>query len=86
MVVLKGCLDATRWLSGIHCTRHSSFILTVLLKTFLIPNHESQGSMGGSKTRECLGLSKQFFTHFRVHVVNLILTDYLPLHTVTDPF
>lgn len=42
--------------------------------------------MGGSKTSEGLGLSKQFFTHFRVHVVNLILTDYLPLHTVTDPF
>lgn len=60
-----------RWLGGIHCPSLGGFILTPLLKTFLIPNHKSQGSMGGSETRTALGPSKLFSTHFRVHVVNL---------------
>lgn len=80
------CLDATKWLRGIYCTRYSSFIITILLRTFLIPHRNSQGSRRGSRRSKACGLSKLIFAYFRIHVLNLVLPGNYPLCTTTDPF
>lgn len=80
------CLNVTKWLSGVQCIRNSSLII-IKLKTFLIPNRNSQRNKRGARRNKAAGFSKLVFAYFGVHmVIKLTLPGNFLLHTTTDYF